>query len=100
MEVLCVPSLAVAVEGHGRVDLPGGTEMEQFYQASAADSIIHGLGDRSISLSLFMLFLFPTGYFSILIIRSSIIPPLVLISIHRCSFLLFNVVPSIFLLLP
>jgi hypothetical protein len=63
-----VPSLAVAVEGHGRVDLPGGTEMEQFYQASAADSIIHGLGDRSISVSLH-LFLFPTGYFSVLIIN-------------------------------
>jgi hypothetical protein len=52
MEVLCVPSLAAAVEGHDRVDLLDGTEMERFYQASAADSIINGLGDRSISLSL------------------------------------------------
>jgi hypothetical protein len=98
-----VPSLAAAVEGHDRVDLLDGTEMERFYQASAADSIINGLGDRSIYLSLFMLFLFSTGYFSILIIiiiRSSIIPPLVLISINRCSFLPFIVVPSIFLLLP
>jgi hypothetical protein len=52
MEALCVPSLAAAVEGHDRVDLLDGTEMEHFYQASAVDSIINGLGDRSISLSL------------------------------------------------
>jgi hypothetical protein len=43
METLYVPSLAV--EGHGRMGLPGGTEIERFYQASAVDSIIHGLGD-------------------------------------------------------